>query len=179
MIASERAQNIIVVSVIMVAVVSSMFLVDNAAYYGGSYSLAGRLNVTLLEVKVSNINHTSETTNPYLNITFNIATSSLLEGNVRITFMGANITLNGDILSYTIFSHIPRGEDQYVYPNFNNNYSMGDDATDSDRETILESDTSGIWFWQITFRYSFIVFEERGTIIFRWINFNTTITTIV
>ena len=59
MIASERTQNVIVVTVIMVAIVSSGLLVSNATYYGGSYSLAGTLNVTLLEVAVGNIDHTN------------------------------------------------------------------------------------------------------------------------
>lgn len=178
MIASERSQNVIVVSVIMIAVVSSMFLAGNAAYYGGSYSLAGNLNVTLLEVKVSNIDHANESINPGLRLTFNLATSSLAEGNVRITFMGAEVTLNNDPLSYTPFSYIPPVEEQYLFPEFDSNYTMSNTAID-DKQAILDADTSGLWSWEIEFRYSFIVFDERGTITFRWFNFNTTLTTIV
>jgi hypothetical protein len=179
MIASERTQNIIVVSVIIIALVSSGFLVSNAAYYGGSYSLAGRLNVSLLEVRVSRIDHTNESVNPGLRLTFNLATDSLTEGNVRITFLGAVVTLNNDSLSYTAFSYVPPIVDQYLYPEFNRNYSLSNSATSADRQAILDADTSGIWNWDIEFRYSFIVFDERGTITFRWFYFETTITTIV
>jgi len=178
MIASERTQNIIVVSVIMIAVVSSGFLVSNAAYYGGSYALAGGLDVTLIELRVSEIDHTNESINPVLRLTFNLATDSHTEGNVRITFMGAEITLNNDSLSYTTFSYTPQIVDQYLYPEFNRNYTMRNSATSADRQAILDADTSGIWNWDIEFRYSFIVFDERGTITWRWFYFETTATTI-
>ncbi len=179
MIASERTQNIIVVSVIMITIVSSGLLVNNAVYYGGSYSLAGSLNVTLVEIKVSNIDHIIETIDPVLNLTFNIATSSLSEGNVRITFMGVAIILNNDTLSYSTFSYNPPNRDLYVTPEFNNDYSMADDVIDSDKQTLLEADISGIWNWEIEFRYSFIVFDESGTRIMRYSYFFPTTTTIV
>jgi len=178
MIASERSQNIIVVSVIMVTIVSSMFLAGNVSYYGGSYSLAGRMTVTLLEVEVNRIDHTNESINPGLRLTFNLATTSLAEGNVRLTFMGAEVTLNDDYLSYTTFSYTPPIPEQYLSPEFDSNYTMGNTALDDDKQAILDADTSGQWFWDIEFRYSFIVFDERGTITFRWVNFNTTLTTI-
>lgn len=180
MIASERTQNIIVVSVILITVVSSGFLVSNAAYYGGSYSLAGRLDVSLLEIRVSNLDHSNESIYPGLRLTFNLATDSLTEGNVRITFMGAEVTLNNDSLSYTTFSFTPQVVDQYLYPEFNRNYTMHNSASTSfDRETILLADSEDSWNWDIEFRYSFIVFDERGTITWRWFYFETTITTII
>ncbi|TFG28337.1 hypothetical protein EU528_11395 [Candidatus Thorarchaeota archaeon] len=179
MIASERTQNMIVVTVIIVAIISSGLLVSNATYYGGSYSLAGRLEVSLLEVKVSNINHTEGSTNPSVSLSFNLFTSSLYEGNVRITFMGASIRLNDDLLSYTPLSYIPPVSEQYLTPEFNENYTMSNVASASDREAILSADTSGTWFWEIHYRYSFIVFDQPGTIIFRYIDFNTTTTAIV
>lgn len=179
MIASERTQNIIVVSVIIIAVVSSGFLVGNAAYYGGSYSLAGRLDVSLLEVQVSGIDHTNESINPSLRLTFNLATDSLTEGNVRITFMRAAVTINNDSLSYTPFTYTPPVVDQYLYPEFNRNYSLHNSATSLDRQAILDADSGGSWNWDIEFSYSFIVFDERGTITFRRFYFETTITTII
>ena len=179
MIASERTQNMIVVTVIIVAIVSSGLLVGNATYYGGSYSLAGRLEVSMLEVKVANINHTAGSDDPSVSISFNLFTSSLYEGNVRITFMGASIRLNGDLLSYTPIAFIPSVADQYLHPEFNENYTMSNVAVADDREAILDADTSGTWFWEIHYRYSFIVFDEPGTIIFRYIDFNATATTIV
>ncbi|TFH03799.1 MAG: hypothetical protein E4H14_16040 [Candidatus Thorarchaeota archaeon] len=179
MIASERTQNMIVVIVIMVAIISSGLLVSNATYYGGSYSLAGRLEVNLIEVKVTNINHTEGSSDPSISLTFNLHTSSLYEGNVRITFMGATITLNEDLLSYTPVAYTPPVSEQYLHPEFNETYTLSNTATTYDREAILDADTSSTWNWEIRYRYSFIVFDQAGTIIFRYLDFNTTITTFV
>ena len=179
MIASERTQNMIVITVIIISIISSGLLVSNAAYYGGSYSLAGRLEVSLLEVKVTNVNHTEGSSDPDISLTFNLHTSSLYEGNVRITFMGARITLNNDLLSYTPVSFTPHLADQYLTPEFNRNYTLVNTAISYDGEAILDADTSGTWNWDIQYRYSFIVFDQPGTITFRYIDFNTTQTTIV
>jgi len=180
MIASERTQNVIIVTVIMVAIVSSGLLVSNATYYGGSYSLAGTLNVTLLEVAVGNIDHTNESIHPSIRLTFNLATSSQMEGNVRIIFMGATVWLNEDLLSYTSFSYIPPIAQQNLYPDFDNDYIMSNTATSvSDRQAILDADTSDNWNWEVEFRYAFIVFDELGTRTSRRISFNTTMTTFL
>ncbi len=180
MIASERTQNVIVVSVIMVAFVSSMFLVGNAAYYSGSYTLAARLNVSLLEVRVNNIDHTNESINPGIRLTFNLVTTSQVEGNVRIIFMGATVWLNEDLLSYTSFSYIPPIAKQNLYPEYNNNYTLSNSvASIADKQAILDADTYGNWNWEVEFRYAFIIFDVLGTRTSVRVSFNTTVTTIV
>lgn len=179
MIASERTQNFIVVTVIITAIISSGFLVGNIQYYGASYSLAGGMNVTLLDIQVSNIDHTNESLNPVIRLFFNMNTSSQYEGNVRITFIGATVTLNDDLLSYASFAYTPPEASQYVTPDFNRTYTMANYAISHDKETVLDADSTGIWNWTIEFRYSFIVFDERGTISWRWVYFETTDTTIL
>jgi hypothetical protein len=51
--------------------------------------------------------------------------------------------------------------------------------TTSDYDTILDADTAGVWNWDIEFRYSFIVFDEPGTITWRRLYFETSIVTII
>ncbi|MBN2228857.1 MAG: hypothetical protein JW779_04615 [Candidatus Thorarchaeota archaeon] len=175
MIASERIQNIILVVTIITAIISSGFLVGNAAYYGGSYALAGRLEVNLTDIHVSNVNPTNETLNPGVVLTFTLATSAETEGNVRITFMGAALTLNDDILSYMAFAYTPAVVNQYLYPSFNVSVSMSQTANeDADRHTIIDAYLADTWHWEIVFRYSFIIFDEPGSIMWRYIYFNTT-----
>lgn len=181
MIASERTQNIIVVVVIMTAIVSSGFLVSNAQYYGGSYSLAGRMNVSLLDIQVRNIDHENTSVIPSIRLFFQMNTSSQYEGSVRITFIGATVTLNDDLLSYVSFAYTPPDARQVVTPHYNETFTMTNVAsnTTSDYVTILDADTTGIWNWDIEFRYSFIVFDERGTITWRRVYFETTMVTIL
>ena len=178
MIASERVQNIIVVSVIIVAVISSMFLGANAAYYGNTYALAERVDVSLLDIEVRNIDHDNETINPRIILSFNLATTSISEGNVKIIFFGATVWLNNDLLSLTSFSHEPTFDEEYLTPDYNHNITMGNSATTVlDKQAILDADTSGTWEWYIRFRYAFIVFDVLGTRTTRWLNFNSTLTT--
>ncbi|MGY5858770.1 MAG: hypothetical protein RTU63_05335 [Candidatus Thorarchaeota archaeon] len=180
MIASERAQNTIVVSVIIVALVSSVFLAGNAAYYGGTYTLAGRLDATLMEVRVTNIDHVNESIDPILRLTFNVATTASEEGNVRMTYFGSDVMLNDDALSYMSFSRTLPQAEQYLVPGFDVNITMTDSADSvADKAAFLDADTSDTWNWYIEFYYSFIVFDELGTVTFRTFYFNTTITTIV
>jgi len=180
MIASERAQNIIVVSVIIVAVISSMFLGANAAYYGNTYALAERVDVSLLGIRVTNIDHENETIDPGIRLYFNLVTTSMAEGNVKFIFMGATVYLNNDQLSLMSFSHDPTSAEEYLTPDYNRNVTMGNSApNDPDRQAILDADTSGTWEWYIVFRYAFIVFDVLGTRTTRWISFNSTSTTFV
>ena len=179
MITSERSQNIIVVSVIMITIVSSMFLAGNATHYGNSYSLAANLNVTLLEIEVRNIDHTNESIKPGIRLTFNLVSSSLGEGDVRVIFMGATVWLNDDLLSYMSFAYIPPLEEQYIFPEFDSNWTLSNSAIeDVDRQAILDADASSIWYWEIECRYAFIVFDEIGTRTSIRISFNTTLTTL-
>ena len=181
MIASERSQNIIVVAVIITAIVSSGFLVSNAQYYGGSYSLAGRMTVTLTDIQVRYIDHENATVEPQIRLYFQMNTSSEYEGSVRITFVGATVILNDDLLSYTSFAFTPPDSRQVVTPDYNETFTMAnvcpEDSTD--RATVLDADTTDIWNWDIEFRYSFIVFDERGTITWRRVYFETSMVTII
>jgi len=179
MIASERSQNIIIVATIITALISSGFLIGNAQYYGGSYVLAGQLDVNLVDIHVSNINTTDESEDPNIVLTFNLAIAAQAEGNVRITFVGATLWLNYDKLSLTSFSYNPALADQYLYSNFERDIMMSQTAnTGTDRQTIIDAYLTSTWAWNVTLRYSFIVFDDINTIMWRWFYFYTTNVTL-
>ena len=116
MIASDKNQNIIVATMIIAAIVSSVFLVNNAMFYSGSYALAGRMEVDMLTPVVTNIDVANESVRPRVSISFNMQSTSPFDGNMRITFVGAQVTLNGDLLSYLQFAKVPSIDDQSVKP---------------------------------------------------------------
>ncbi|MFW9956485.1 MAG: hypothetical protein ACFFCT_00320 [Candidatus Odinarchaeota archaeon] len=175
MIASERPQNFIIIAMIITTVISSGFIIGNAQYYGGSYILAGQLEVNLVDIQVSNVNTTDETEDPSLVLSFNLAIPAQADGNVRITFFGATVWLNNDLLSLTSFSLTPALADQYLYSNFDRNIAMSQTASStSDRQTIIDAYLTSSWTWNVTLRYSFIVFDEPNTIMWRWFEFYTT-----
>ena len=167
MISSERTQNIIVASMIIVTLVSSILLVSNASYYTGSYSLAGRMEVSLVDITAANIDPGNESVYPRLSFTFNLQTVSQMSGNVRITFMGAAVALNDDVLSYMPFAWVVPLDNQSVTPGYNMNVTLSrTSSTDDDRNTIVDAFQTDYWNWTVTFRYSFITFDEAGSI--RW-----------
>ncbi|TFG34381.1 hypothetical protein EU527_03480 [Candidatus Thorarchaeota archaeon] len=182
MISRERTQNIIIASTIIVAIISSTFLVSNATYYAGTYTLLGRFSITFEELIISDLDPLDNTTEPHLQFRFNIATDSQYKGNVRITFMGFTPTLNYDELSYTPFSIVLPVDEQYLTPNYTRELMFNNTASDElgiDRQTIWDAYESGIWFWQVEFRYSYIFFDAIGTVDFAYQNFNITEVTII
>lgn len=180
MIASERSQNIIVAATIVIAIVSSGFLIGNAQYYGGTYILAGRLEFNLVDIRVSNVPPENESISPGISLVFNIAVPAEAEGNVRITFIGATLYLNNDILSLTSFSLTPALSDQYLHSNYNRNVTLSNTASSSaDRQTIIDAYFSSTWAWNVTLRCSLIVFDVYGTITWRWHYFYTTDFTLI
>jgi len=179
MIASERSQNVIVAVTIIAALVSSIFLVSNAAYFGGSYALAGRMQVTIVDTTVSNLDPTNESIYPRIAFTFNLKTDAGTEGNVRLMFIGAQVYLNEDLLSYTVFQYSLPDHLQPLYPYYDRNFTLST-STDTgegqtfDKDTVDNAFLSDSWEWDVTFRYYFITFDVRETITWNFLHFNWT-----
>ncbi len=174
MISSERSQNVIIAITIIAAVVSSGFLMSNASYYTASYELVGRMSVDIVKTQVSSIDPANETLMPRIVLTVNLRTTSLTEGSVRINFIGAEVTLNNDLLSYTPFARSIPQDYQSLHPDYDMNFTLGG-ATDAvDREAVIDAYLTDTWQWYVTLRYSFYIFDEYGSISFRWLTFNYT-----
>lgn len=182
MISSERTQNIIVATTIIVAIICSTFLVSNATYYAGTYTLFGNLEVTFENLTISNIDPLDNESYPDLQFHFKVATNSQFPGNVRITFFGFTPSLNYDQLSYTPFSIILPESEQYLTPNYSHELLFNKTASDEygiDRQAIWDAYESDTWFWQVEFRFSYIFFDLANTIHWAYWDFNITQVTIV
>ncbi|KXH77172.1 MAG: hypothetical protein AM326_05525 [Candidatus Thorarchaeota archaeon SMTZ-45] len=181
MISSERSQNIIVAFLIISAMVSSVFLVGNVQYYSGSYVLAGRMNVNLVEVLAGNVDQENESIYPFLSFTFNFQTDSPIEGNVRLTVIYGTVWLNDDLLSYTVFNrYLNNDADQLLHPGYDSNFTLASEInSETDRNTVLQADMVDTWNWYIRLRYTFITFDEAQSQTSRTLYFNATGVTIV
>ncbi len=179
MISSDRTQSAIVAFTIIAAIVSSLFLAGNTQYYSGSYALAGRMEVEIVKTTVSNIDPTNTSVFPRIAFTFNMHTDAETEGNVRLGFLGANVYLNGDQLSYTPLAYTVPWDRQPLYPNYDENYTLGSTTISLDRDTVLLANSTGQWHWEVTFRYYFTTFEEADSITWRYIFFNWTGSTTI
>lgn len=175
MIASERFQNIIIVLTISAAIIGSGFMVGNAYYYGGTYVLTERLDISLAAIHVSNADPGNSTGNPLVSLIFNMRVSAQAEGNVRVTFLGATLWLNNDILSLMAFASTPSLADQYLHSGYDRNVTMSQSAgPPDDNQAIWDAYNTSTWAWNVTLRYSMIVFDVAGTITWRFLDFYTT-----
>jgi hypothetical protein len=181
MISSERTQNFIVAFVIIATLVSTVFLVSNAQYYSGSYILAGKMEVTLGEVVLGDIDQGNESIYPYLSFIFNFRTDSPVEGDVRLTYIGASISLNDDPLSLTVLDrYLNNDEVRVLHPGYDRNITVGRTInSNTDRTTILDADNTDTWNWNIRLSYSFITFGNADSQVFRTLYFEWTGSTII
>lgn len=171
MISSERTQNVIVTVTIIAALVSSVFLVSNAQYYSASYALVGQMEVDLVEIIVTNIDYTNESVFPGIFIIFNLKSNATSEGNVRIEFIGAEVYLNDDILSYTPFAYTVPYDSQPLHPNYDRNFTLRRTTNTIDRQTVHDANTTGTWNWSLTYRMRFTSFGESDSAARRYIEF--------
>lgn len=176
MFSSERTQNGVVSFVIIVAVVSSLFFVNNVQYYYGSFSLASTMEVNVVKITVVNIDPTNDSIYPILAFTINFRTNTTYEGNVRLTALYGSIWLNDDFLSFTSLSTaITSDSDQLLTPGYDKNFTLGKTINArADRTTILDANSTDTWSWFIRFRYSFMTFDESNTLTTRVRYFNWT-----
>jgi hypothetical protein len=173
MISSERSQNIIISFVIIVALVSSVLLINNVNYYSGSYVLAERVDVNMVKIVVSDINPANESIYPHLSFTFNFRTDSPTKGNVRLSSIEAAVTLNDDPLSLTTFDKsLTNDPNQFLHPGYNANFTLGKTInSDPDRATVLLADNISTWNWYLRLRFNIIMFDEGQslrTLYFNW-----------
>jgi hypothetical protein len=180
MISSQRTQNVIVSFSIILALVSSVFLVNNALYYSGSFELAGRMEVSLVKTVVSDIDPTNESLYPRLSFTLNFRTDALTEGNVRLISISATAWLNDDYLSYTDIGTGTASADQLLHPGYNVNFTLARTVnSDTDRNTILQADSTDTWNWYIRVSYDFITFDDSHSRTSRILYLNSTGSTTI
>jgi len=181
MISSQRSQNVIVSLVIIVALVSSVFIVNNEQYYSGSYELVGKMQVSLVKTVVSDIDPTNESLYPSISFTLNFRTDASTEGNVRLLFIGAIVWLNDDSLTYTDFRRgVTANADQLLHPGYDVNFTLARTInSDTDRTSILQADSTDTWNWYIRVSYDFITFDEPGSRTSRVLYFNSTGSTTI
>jgi hypothetical protein len=180
MISNERSQNIIVSLVIIAAMVSSVFLVGNAQYYGGSYVLVENVEVSIADTVISNIDPGNESIYPRISFTFNFRTDSPTQGNVRLYSIEASVTLNHDSLSLTVFNrYLTNDPNQYLHPGYDTNFTVARTINSiADRATVLQADNTSTWNWYIALTYSIITFNQRPfqrNLILNWTGSTTVI----
>ncbi len=171
MIESDRIQNLIIASAIILGVTSAGLIVVNANYYSGSYALAHYTEVSLEDIRVRNLDPSNESLIPGLYFTLNVHTRDDSAGDAALTYITVWPYLNGEAIVYATFiRHIPL-ENQKLYPSYDQNYTTSSSILDeSDRQILFDAYTSANWTWAVVVRYWYSVISSDN-LSFREISF--------
>jgi hypothetical protein len=163
MIENERTQNILVVITIIVSLVSVVGLMSSSSYYGGSYMIIQNLEIDLDDVYVSNVVPTNTSINPSVSVAFSVEAPEAAAGKATITYMRAQIFLNGESFQYAEFRRAIGYEDGVVTSGYNKTFSVGSTITQmQDKEILYNASLEDNWTFSITLTMWYHMFEARG-----------------
>ncbi len=173
MIADTKPQNIIIIITMILGIISGIGLASSAYYYSGSYTMARYLEVSLNDIRVSNLDPTNHSIDPTLSLYFNIYSPPGAPGDVKISYLTAVVYINNDKINYENFRRdIPR-DLRSLYPDYNQTFSVS--ATlreDADKQLLFDAYDSEEWVISVQLTIFYEVFDQVGTsvriIAFSW-----------
>lgn len=164
LISSERSQNVIMVITLAIGILSGVSLAGSSAYYSGSYLMIQYLEVDLLGVRVSNLQPDNETVNPSLSISFNLQVPQTLSGDASVTFLRANVYLNGESFDYASFTKLLRAENRQLNPGYNKNYTIGSTIdVMSDKDILYAAYDESNWTFSILLTIFYHTFDSDAS----------------
>ncbi|MFW9980143.1 MAG: hypothetical protein ACFFEJ_18820 [Candidatus Thorarchaeota archaeon] len=163
MISDAKPQNLIIVITMIAGIISGIGLVNSASYYGGSYTMIRYLDINLVDVAVSNLDPDNITQNPGLSMVFNVYAPPGAPGDAEITYLTAEVYVNGDKINYATFRRdIPLAL-RSLYPEYNQTFAIGSTILqDLDKQVLIDAYNSEEWVISIQLTLFYNVFEAVG-----------------
>ncbi|MHA1960846.1 MAG: hypothetical protein ACW99U_11470 [Candidatus Thorarchaeota archaeon] len=163
MISKDRPQNFIVVLTIIAAVFSGFSLVSTATHYSGSYIIISHLEVDLVDVTVRNVDPTNTTINPSVSAAFNFKAPNVDAGSASLTFLTAQILLNGESFTYAYFRLSIPSEHRTVFPGYDRNFSVGSTISImEDKQILYNASAIDTWTFTVVLTMFYHLFESRA-----------------
>ncbi|MHA1772445.1 MAG: hypothetical protein ACTSYL_11785 [Candidatus Thorarchaeota archaeon] len=161
MISDPKTQNVIIVSMIIVSVISGISLYTSASYYGGSYVMVTYLDVTLETVRISNFDPANHSLNPRLSLDFRFEAPMTLNGDATLSFLTAKVYLNNESINYAAFRlNIPSAK-RALHPDYNETFTLSSEIADNlDKAIFFNASESGQWTFSIRLTISYHVFKS-------------------
>ncbi|MCF2136243.1 MAG: hypothetical protein K9W43_03300 [Candidatus Thorarchaeota archaeon] len=161
MISDAKTQNIIIVSMIIVSVISGISLYTSASYYGGSYVMVTYLDVNLESVRISNFDPTNHSLNPRLTLDFRFEAPMTLNGDATLSFLLATVFLNNESITYSAFRLNVPSEKRALHPGYNESFILSSEINDNlDKAIFFNASESGQWIFSIRLIISYHVFKS-------------------
>ncbi|MFW9848440.1 MAG: hypothetical protein ACFFF4_04825 [Candidatus Thorarchaeota archaeon] len=163
MISDQKPQNIIFVITMILGIVSAAGLTTSAAYYSGSYAIVRYLEITKTDLRVAGFDPDNHTVNPALLVDFNVKAPPAQTGEAKLTYFTMSVHLNGESFKYTTLrKNIPL-EHRTLYPNYNENFTVGSTITsESDKQLLYDAYENDEWVFAITLTVFYDIFDSPG-----------------
>ncbi|RDE13928.1 MAG: hypothetical protein C4K47_04975 [Candidatus Thorarchaeota archaeon] len=160
MIASTKSQNIIVLSMIVIGVISGACLVSNTYSYDGSYALPRQLAVGLVDIQIANLDPSNESINPGLVMVFNLKAPDFTNGRMTLTRLLASVLLNNESIAYETFQNVVPLSERSVTAGYNKNLTVGSTVFELvDKQILYDASLSGNWTFDVTLTVSYYLFQ--------------------
>ena len=173
MISDPKIQHSIIGFMVILGIISAFSITSSTSYYTGTVYMVRYLDVSLEELRINGMDFDNKSKPFSITLIFNFKIPDVPNGSVRLTTLGAAVSLNLDQLSYTSFFKILNVEDGILYPNFNRNYSITGVLDEQiDRFAIYNASVLGNWNFSLTFRYFYRTFASKIDDV-RFLVFNT------
>ncbi|MHA1636903.1 MAG: hypothetical protein ACTSUO_10195 [Candidatus Thorarchaeota archaeon] len=171
MISGKKAQNVIVIVMLVLGLFSGINLIGSATEYSGSYLIASYLHVELDEIRLTNYDPENVSINPGLYLDFSFQAPTTIAGQATITFLKAAVFLNGDHISYAVFARSIPEDQRLMTSGYNASFTLSSGITAiEDKWTLLNATADGEWVYSVRLTYFYYIFDARADSV-RQINF--------
>jgi hypothetical protein len=160
MIKSDKTQSIIIATTLVLGIISAGLIVSNASYYSGSYAMVHHLDVSLYNIRVTNLDPSNESIIPGLYLRFNFRASDDIDGSAALNFAFAYVFLNYQAIQYAAFRSAFPVEHREIFPGYSYNLTLSRSILeDADKQLLYDAYTQSNWTWSVTLSYWFSVFS--------------------
>ena len=151
MISDTKPQNVIVVVTLILGIMSGIGLANSASYYSGSFVIVRYLDVSLDDVRVTNVDPTNETINPALYLDFNIKAPNASSGESRITFLTLSVFLNREHFQYAVFRKSISLDHQTILPGYDRTFTISSTVYELlDKQILYNATLNNEWIFSIS-----------------------------
>ncbi len=163
MISDTKPQNLIVVIMIVLGVVSGFGLATTANYYGGSYVIVSFLEVDLEEIRVTNVDIENVTINPRVALDFSFLAPEASSGEARLDYLTVSVYLNGDKFNYVTFRRDIPSDRKTLTSGYNETFTVQNTVTViNDKWLLYNATVNDEWVFAVTLTMFWRVFNARA-----------------
>jgi len=138
-------------------------LVSTTSFYTGSGIIIQHLDFDLEDILIYSLDPTNESVNPVLALVFNVRAPQVASGEVHMTFLWAEVYVNGESLDYASFRRAITGAQSVLTAGYANNITVSSTVTElPDKLILYNASNTGEWVFVVRVTVSYRLFDSRA-----------------